>query len=173
MAVTDWQFRRWRRPDPPRPRPRPRAWQVLDALFGVSPLDAGFPGPEPSVTVKTSPSHTEGVPMDRRAFVTDSLGVAAGLALGSSDAVETAHIVALREGLHFLYTLDDAHGGGDVRSLAVRHLTRVRRVVNTSTCPETIGRQLQLLAGGPPSTAHGSTTTQANRTPRAATGARH
>ncbi|MFG3268495.1 hypothetical protein [Streptomyces bobili] len=85
--------------------------------------------------------------MDRRAFVTDSLGAAAGIALGSSDAVGTAHIVELREGLHSLYTLDDAYGGGDVRSLAVRHLRRVRRVVNTGTYPETIGRQLQLLAG--------------------------
>ncbi|MER5211964.1 hypothetical protein ABT063_15625 [Streptomyces sp. NPDC002838] len=53
----------------------------------------------------------------------------------------------LRDGLRSLYTLDDAYGGGDVRSLAVRHLRRVRRVVNTGRYPDTIGRQLQLLAG--------------------------
>ncbi|MCX5522983.1 hypothetical protein OG342_08925 [Streptomyces bobili] len=145
VAVTDRQFRRWRRPDPP--RPRPRAWRVLHAMFGVSPLDLGFPGPAPSATVETGPSRTEVMAVDRRAFVTDSLGAAAGLALGSGDAVGTTHIVELREGLRSLYTLDDAYGGGDVRSLAVRHLRRVRRVVNTGTYPETIGRQLQLLAG--------------------------
>jgi hypothetical protein len=145
VAVTDRQFRRWRRPDPP--RPRPRAWRVLHAMFGVSPLAMGFPGPEPSATVETSPRHAEGVNVDRRAFVADSLGVAASLAVGSADAVGTAHIVELREVLRSLYTLDDAYGGGDVRSLAVRHLRRVRRVINTSSYPDAIGRQLQLLAG--------------------------
>ncbi|MGK5529837.1 hypothetical protein [Streptomyces sp. URMC 129] len=53
----------------------------------------------------------------------------------------------LREGLRSLYALDDAYGGVDVRSLAVRHLSRVRRVINTTSCPESIARQLQLLAG--------------------------
>lgn len=145
IAVTDRQFRRWRQPNPP--RPRPRAWRVLHAMFGMSPLNLGFPGPEPSATVEAAPSRIEGVPVDRRAFVTDTVGAAAGLALGSSDAVGTAHILELREGLRSLYTLDDAYGGGDVRSLAVRHLSRVRRIVNTGSYPDTIGRQLQLLAG--------------------------
>ncbi|WP_234043111.1 hypothetical protein [Streptomyces marianii] len=116
-------------------------------MFGVSPLDLGFPGPEPSATVEASPSTMEEVNVDRRAFVADSLGAAASLAVGSSDAVGTAHILELSEGLRSLYTLDDAYGGGDVRSLAVRHLRRVRRVINTGSYPDTIGRQLQLLAG--------------------------
>ncbi|MEV4503798.1 hypothetical protein [Streptomyces klenkii] len=85
--------------------------------------------------------------MDRRSFVADSAGAAAGLALGSSNAVGSAHIAELREGLRSLYTLDDAYGGDAVRSLAVRHLRRIRRVINTGTYPDTIGRQLQLLAG--------------------------
>ncbi|MFD9256809.1 hypothetical protein [Streptomyces bottropensis] len=145
VTVTDRQFRRWRLPAPP--RPRPRAWRVLHAMFGTSPLNLGFPGPEPSATVETTPEFREGVSVDRRAFVTDSVGAVAGLALGTSEAVGTAHLVELREGLRSLYTLDDAYGGGDVRSLAVRHLTRVRRVINTGTYPDTIGRQLQLLSG--------------------------
>ena len=53
----------------------------------------------------------------------------------------------LRAGLRSLYQLDDAYGGDDVRSLAVRHLRRVRRVINTGKFPDTIGRQLHLLAG--------------------------
>ncbi len=144
VVVTDRQFRRWRQPAPP--RPRPRAWRVLHAMFGLSPMDLGFPGPEPSATVGAA-DRREVVAVDRRAFVADSIGAAAGLALGSPEAVGTAHIVELREGLHSLYTLDDAYGGGDVRSLAVRHLRRVRRVINTGSYPDTIGRQLQLLAG--------------------------
>ncbi|MET7937622.1 hypothetical protein [Streptomyces sp. NPDC005322] len=85
--------------------------------------------------------------MDRRTFVADSLGSAAGVALGSSDAVGTAHVVEFREGLRSLYSLDDAYGGNAIRSLTVRHLRRIRRVINTGTYPDTIGRQLQLLAG--------------------------
>ncbi|MFI0815100.1 hypothetical protein ACH4TX_04720 [Streptomyces sp. NPDC021098] len=145
VALTDRQFRRWRRPDPP--RPRPRAWRVLHAMFGVSPLDLGFPGPEPSATLDGLPGRYEGVNVERRAFVADSLGSAAGLALGSRDAVGTAHVVELREGLRSLYALDDAYGGDAIRSLAVRHLRRIRRIINIGTYPDTISRQLQLLAG--------------------------
>ena len=47
---------------------------------------------------------------------------------------------------------------------------RVRRVINTGSYPDTIGRQLQLLAGKPPSTARGGTTMPTSRTPPAATG---
>lgn len=148
VTVTDRQFRRWRAPNPP--RPRPRAWRVLHAMFGMSPLDLGFPGPEPDATVEALSVRSvrqEEAGVDRRAFVTGSLGAAAGMAVGASGAVGTAHVLELREGLRSLYTLDDAYGGGDVRSLAVRHLRRVRRVINTGTYPDTIGRRLQLLAG--------------------------
>ncbi|MFD9716807.1 hypothetical protein [Streptomyces sp. NPDC059076] len=53
----------------------------------------------------------------------------------------------LRAGLNSLFQLDDAYGGVDVLPLAVRHLRRIRRVINTATYPDTIGRQLQLLSG--------------------------
>jgi hypothetical protein len=95
--------------------------------------------------------------VDRRAFLHDSLGAAAAAGLpahvrplspaGASGAVGTTHLLELRAGLRSLFQLDDAYGGGDVRSLAVRHLRRVRRVINTGKYPETIGRQLQLLSG--------------------------
>ncbi|MFC5072933.1 hypothetical protein ACFPN0_15380 [Kitasatospora cinereorecta] len=96
--------------------------------------------------------------MDRRAFLSDATGVAAaamGLPAyvrplsppGDAGAVGTTHLLELRAGLRSLIQLDDAYGGGDVRSLAVRHLRRVRRVINTGKYPDTIGRQLQLLSG--------------------------
>ncbi|WP_229868824.1 hypothetical protein [Streptomyces inusitatus] len=95
--------------------------------------------------------------MDRRAFLTDTVGAAAGLGLpaherplsllGDTGAVGTTHLIELRSGLQALFQLDDAYGGGDVRSLAVRHLRRVRRVINSGHYPDTIGRQLQLLSG--------------------------
>ncbi|MFE3017741.1 hypothetical protein [Streptomyces sp. NPDC059256] len=95
--------------------------------------------------------------MDRRAFLTDSLGAAASVSLpahlrpltppGTSGSVGTTHLLELREGLHSLFQLDDAYGGAAVRSLALRHLRRVIRVIDTGTYPDTIGRQLKLLAG--------------------------
>ncbi|PWI20541.1 hypothetical protein DI272_18500 [Streptomyces sp. Act143] len=95
--------------------------------------------------------------MNRRAFMKDTVGVAAAAgipapadrttATGPKGAVGTAHVIELREGLRSLYQLDDAYGGGDVRSLARKHLKRIERIINTASYPETIGRQLQLLAG--------------------------
>ncbi|MFF7652837.1 hypothetical protein ACFZCY_23955 [Streptomyces sp. NPDC007983] len=145
VALTDRQFRRWRCPHPP--RPRPRAWRVLHAMFGVSPLELGFPGPEPSATLDGLPGRYEGVHVERRAFVADSVGSAAGLAMGSRGTVGTPHVVELREGLRSLFAFDNAHGGNSIRSLAARHLRRVRRIINTGTYPATIGRQLQHVAG--------------------------
>lgn len=115
-------------------------------MFGMSPLALGFPGPEPDARVEATGRQAV-VGVDRRAFVADALGTAAGLALVPSTAIGTLHITELREGLRSLYTLDDAYGGDTVRSLAVRHLRRVRRIINTGTYADTIGRQLQLLAG--------------------------
>jgi len=94
--------------------------------------------------------------VDRRLFLADSIGVAASaLPLhlrpasppGATGAVGTTQLLELRAGLNSLFDLDDAYGGGDVRSLAVRHLKRVRRIINTGKYPDTIGRQLQLLSG--------------------------
>ncbi|MFC4511862.1 hypothetical protein [Streptomyces ehimensis] len=146
VALTDRQLRRWRKPDPP--RPHPRSWRVLHAMFGMCPTALGFPGPVPGATVDAGRGQRrEGADVDRRAFVTDSLGATAGLALGSSHAVGSAHVVELRAGLRSLYDLDNAYGGDAVRSLAVRHLRRISRVINTGTYADAIGRQLQLLAG--------------------------
>lgn len=158
VTLTDRQVRRWRQPNPP--APRAKAWRTLHAMFGLCPAELGFPGPPPSVNVEVTPHPAlKGIPvaMDRRAFLADSVGVTAALGipahtrpmtpLGASGAVGTAHITELRAGLRSLFHLDDAYGGGDVRSLAVRHLRRVRRVINTRKYPDTIGRQLQLLAG--------------------------
>lgn len=95
--------------------------------------------------------------VERRTFLAESIGAAAAAGRPAhapkttstwrKGAIGTTHLLELREGLRSLYTLDDAYGGGDVRSLAVRHLRRVRRVINGSSYPDTIGRQLQLLAG--------------------------
>jgi hypothetical protein len=136
ITLTDRQFRRWRQPDPP--TPRPQAWRVLNAMFGISPTRLGF---------RTPPGNETITPVDRRQFVTDTLSTAASVALIPAGAVGTAHLLELRDALRSLYTLDDAYGGGDVQSLAVRHLRRVHRVINTGTYPDSIGRQLQLLAG--------------------------
>ncbi len=157
ITVTDRQFRRWRQPAPP--APRAQAWRVLNAMFGLSPKLLGFPGPPPGVTVALPPFTAQRgtSPMDRRGFLADSLGAAAAAGLpahtrpltpaGATGAVGTVHLLELREGLKSLFQLDNAYGGGDVRSLAVRHLRRVRRIINTRTYPDTIGRQLNLLAG--------------------------
>lgn len=155
-TVTPRHVRRWWRQVPP-PTPRAHAWRVIHALLGVDPIELGFLNCPPGATVGSAPLPAqEGTSVDRRAFIADSIGVATAAGLpatrrltppGRQGAVGLAHLVELREGLRSLYHLDNAYGGGDVRSLAVRHLCRVRRVINTCTYPETIGRQLQLLAG--------------------------
>lgn len=157
VTLTDRQARRWRQPNPP--APRRASWLVLHAMFGISPTELGFPGPPPGVTVGSAlllaPEGLTNV--ERRRFFKDGAGVVAAAALpghggpstppSHTGAVGTAHLLELREGLRSLYQLDDAFGGGDVRSLTLRHLRRVKRVMNTSNYPETIGRQLQLLVG--------------------------
>lgn len=157
VTLTDRQYRRWKQRNPP--APRTRAWRTLHAMFGVSPLELGFPGPPPGANVGSAalPAQKGSASVERRAFLGDSIGVVAGLGLpshprptsppGEVGAVGTTHLLELHAHLRSLFQLDDAFGGGDVRSLAVRHLRRVRRVINTGTYPDTIGRQLQLLAG--------------------------
>lgn len=157
VTLTDRQFRRWRQPLPP--TPRARAWRVLHAMFGTCPTELGFHDPPLGVTVGSaeSPSQRGDPGVNRRAFVADTFGAAAGMRLppqgrpvpgpGPSGVIGTSHLLELRAGLRGLFQLDNAFGGGDVRSLAVRHLRRVRRIINTSDFPDTIGRQLHLLAG--------------------------
>jgi hypothetical protein len=157
VTVTTRHVRRWMRETPP-PSPRARTWRVLHAMFGVDPVELGFHNPPPGATVRsTALLAQEGTDVHRRTFLADSIGATAAIGLPStaptstppsqSGAVGTAHLLELREGLRSLYHLDDAYGGGDVRSLAVKHLRRVRRVINTRQYPDTIGRQLRLLAG--------------------------
>ncbi|WP_159054275.1 hypothetical protein [Streptomyces sp. AS58] len=67
--------------------------------------------------------------------------------IGPKDALGTAHVFELREGLRSLYQLDDAYSRGDVRSLTRRHVTRIEQIIDTAHYSDTIGRQLQLLAG--------------------------
>ncbi|WP_026219685.1 hypothetical protein [Embleya scabrispora] len=156
VTLTDRQYRRWRQPDPP--APRARAWKTLHAMFAVCPSEIGFPGPPPGATVGSAPLPTrKGTGVDRRAFLSDSIGAAAAVGLpaqalsrspaGGTGAIGTTHLLELRAGLHVLFQLDAAYGGRDVRSLAVRHLSRVRRIINTGKYPDTIGRQLRLLSG--------------------------
>jgi tetratricopeptide (TPR) repeat protein len=156
-TVTERQFLRWRRPNPP--LPRPAAWRVLHAMFGVSPHLLGFPRQPQGATVGTGqfPGQRGEPPVKRRGFLADTAGVAAAAALpahirpltppGTSGAVGAVHLLELREGLRSLFQLDDAYGGDEVRSLAVKHLRRVKRILNTRSYPAGIGRQLQLLAG--------------------------
>jgi tetratricopeptide (TPR) repeat protein len=156
-TVTARQVRRWWRDVPP-PTPRARAWRVIHAMLGVNPVELGFPNPPPGVTVERAPLLAqEGSSVDRRAFLADSIGVVAATGLpepvahlspaGRQGAIGTTHLLELQEGLRSLYHLDDSYGGGDVRPLAVRHLHRIRRIINTSTYSDALGRQLQLLAG--------------------------
>ncbi|MFF0092645.1 hypothetical protein ACFYSF_22160 [Streptomyces canus] len=128
-------------------------------MFGFDPIELGFQNRPPGVTVGSAPLLAQEGPesVKRRAFMKDTVGVAvAGIpapaaerttATGPKGAVGTAHVIELREGLRSLYQLDDAYGGGDVRSLARKHLKRIERIINTTSYPDTIGRQLQLLAG--------------------------
>ncbi len=151
VTLTARQFRRWCLPDPP--RPRPRAWRVLHAMFGINPIELGFPSAaygEISPCTFLIADMTEETDVNRRAFVTTTVGAAAGAALGSLTPPQTVgipHLQELRAGLRSLQALGDAHGGSDVRPLAVRHLNRIRRIIETSRYPDSIGRRLRLLAG--------------------------
>jgi tetratricopeptide (TPR) repeat protein len=158
VCVTARQFQRWRMHSPPCPR-QPHL-RVLHALFGISPDQMGFPIPEHGAQHQ-APAHWDSRSLnnvERRQFF--AIGAAAGAAaagvlpgsgplpsLPAGGPVGSGHVPELRRALADLYALDDTYGGGDVRPLAVRLLRRIRRVINTGTYPDTIGRQLQLAAG--------------------------
>ncbi|WP_079408560.1 hypothetical protein [Streptomyces sp. 3211] len=63
---------------------------------------------------------------------------------GPRVGIET--IADLRSGLASLYGLDDRFGGATVGPLAA-HLSRIQRLIDTGSYPETIGRQLRLISG--------------------------
>jgi transcriptional regulator with XRE-family HTH domain len=92
-------------------------------------------------------------PLDRRAFLsaavaTTALPVLPALPAGKlGERVGPEHVGQLRTSVAALDALDDAYGGDEVRTLALRHLARVRRLVNGADYGETIGMQLQEVAG--------------------------
>jgi hypothetical protein len=144
VELTVRQLQRWRKPEPP--RPRRAAWRVLHFMFGIDPTDLGFPAPPRGAKGYSTPRGA----IDRRVVLGSAVGAAAGVigtTFAADNAVGTAHLMELREGLRSLFSLDDAYGSADVRPLAVRHLARVRRVINTGTYSDSVGRQLHLLAG--------------------------
>lgn len=157
------QFQRWREPEPPCPQPGRQ--RVLEAMLGVPLEQAGFTVPEHrrnavftlplTEPVLSTPETTDDV--NRRAFLALSGGaaLAAAAPLAHPDDSRPAdrprlgsvEIADLRSGLAALYGLDDRFGGTTVGPLASAHLSRVERLIATADYPETIGRQLRLIAG--------------------------
>lgn len=161
--VTDRQVRRWRAPHPPCPQPGRQ--RVLEAMLGVPLEQAGFRVPDHRRNPLTAPvSVLDPIPelrerpdpMNRRTVLAAAGGVALGVAgIGAAvpaaayDAprIGTDAVTDLRRGLASLYGLDDRFGGATVGPLAAAHLSRVRRLIDTGSYPETIGRQLRLISG--------------------------
>ncbi|MDD9383098.1 hypothetical protein M8Z33_41930 [Streptomyces sp. ZAF1911] len=160
--VTDRQVRRWRAPNPPCPQPGRQ--RVLEAMLGVPLEQAGFRVPDHRRNPLTAPvsvldpipelrERTD--PMKRRTVLAAAGGVALGAAgIGAAPAsaydaprIGTDAVTDLRRGLASLYGLDDRFGGATVGPLAAAHLSRVRRLIDTGSYPETIGRQLRLICG--------------------------
>lgn len=170
VTVTARQFHRWRADNPP--CPRLASLRVLHALLGVPPEEMGFPIPDhrqvtdamsghagPTLSTSAGDVLRDGDgPVRRREFFSTSarlgaatLGLAGTPALAESASVDgavgLAQVRELRRILLSLYALDDAYGADDVLVLGVRHLRRVRRVIDTGSYPDGIGRQLRLVAG--------------------------
>ncbi|MGP3636868.1 hypothetical protein ACTU45_26520 [Streptomyces sp. 24-1644] len=160
--VTDRQVRRWRAPSPPCPQPGRQ--RVLEAMLGIPLEQAGFRVPEhrrnpvtvPVPVLDPIPELRERPdPMERRTLLAAAGGAALGVAgIGAAPAtaydgprVGTNTVTDLRAGLASLYGLDDRFGGDTVGPLAAAHLSRVRRLIDTGSYPETIGRQLRLISG--------------------------
>ncbi|WP_327267134.1 hypothetical protein OG444_40085 (plasmid) [Streptomyces sp. NBC_01232] len=161
--VTDRQIRRWRAPEPPCPQPGRQ--RVLEAMLGVPLEQAGFRVPEHRRNAVTAPvAVLDPIPelrertdlmQDRRTILAAAGGIALG-ATGIGAAPATAYdaprigtdtVTDLRRGLASLYGLDDRFGGATVGPLAAAHLSRVRRLIDTGSYPETISRQLRLISG--------------------------
>ncbi|MBT2545629.1 hypothetical protein J7E99_34325 [Streptomyces sp. ISL-44] len=165
--LSDRQVRNWRSPRPPCPRPGRQ--RVLEAMLGVSLEQAGFDVPMHRrytvtplpLTAPASALPEESLdPVHRRAFLNASSGAVIGAAFPPSSAATrdraglsdrprlgTDAVADLRTGLASLYGLDDRFGGATVGPLAAAHLARVERLIGTGSYPETIGRQLRLIAG--------------------------
>ncbi|MFI8504946.1 hypothetical protein ACIGFK_41540 [Streptomyces sp. NPDC085524] len=93
--------------------------------------------------------------MERRSLLAAAGGAALGVtgmvaspaAAFDGPRVGTDTVTDLRQGLASLYGLDDRFGGATVGPLACAHLSRIRRLIDTGSYPETIGRQLRLISG--------------------------
>ncbi|MFG3001476.1 hypothetical protein [Streptomyces sp. NPDC048340] len=161
--VTDRQVRRWRAPSPPCPQPGRQ--RVLEAMLGIPLEQAGFRVPEhrrnpvtvPVPVLDPIPELRERRPdsMERRTVLA-AVGGAALAVTGIGAPAATAYdgprvgtdtVTDLRQGLSALYGLDDRFGGNTVGPLAAAHHTRIRRLIDTGSYPETIGRQLRLISG--------------------------
>ncbi|MFB7467083.1 hypothetical protein ACFCZ1_26910 [Streptomyces sp. NPDC056224] len=161
--VTDRQVRRWRAPYPPCPHPGRQ--RVLEAMLGVPLEQCGFRVPPHRRNPVTAPVpvldpipelRERADPVERRNLLAAAGGAALGIA-GIGAAVPAAAfdglrvgtdtVTDLRSGLASLYGLDDRFGGATVGPLAAAHLSRVQRLIDTGSYPETIGRQLRLISG--------------------------
>jgi len=165
--LTDRQVRRWRAPAPPCPQPGRQ--RVLEALFGLPLERLGFAVPPnrrnpvrtalPLPAADAAPLEGSPDPVNRRAFMNAAGGAALSAAVPthlrgddpraarSGLRIGTDAVTDLRTGLADLYGLDDRYGGDAVGPLAAAHLARVERLIRTGIYPETIGRQLRLIAG--------------------------
>ncbi|MFI9741592.1 hypothetical protein [Streptomyces sp. NPDC052494] len=165
--ITDRQVRRWRAPNPPCPQPARQ--RVLEAMF-TKPLEQlGFdvpPARRNAVTAvlalaapDSAPLQESLDPVNRRTFLNVTGGAVLSVAAPSrvgpdeprsarpGERIGTSAVTDLRTGLAQLYGLDDRFGGATVGPLAAAHLARVERLIRTADYPDTIGRQLRLIAG--------------------------
>ncbi|MFE2327488.1 hypothetical protein ACFXD5_26795 [Streptomyces sp. NPDC059385] len=93
--------------------------------------------------------------MDRRTLLAAAGGVAlsvAGMAAAQATAFDKPHVGAdtvtdLQAGLASPYGLDTASAGSTVGPIASAHLSRIRRLIDTGSYPDMIGRQLRLISG--------------------------
>lgn len=157
------QVRRWRADKPPCPHPGRQ--RVVEAMFGKPLEQLGFDVPphrRNPVTAALQLPAADAAPLEgpnedvnRRTFMqatsAAALGAAVPSGLGGPDPhasrVGTDAVTTLRDDLARLYGLDDRYGGEMVGPLARAHLARVERLMDTGSYPETIGRQLRLIAG--------------------------
>ncbi len=156
LSVSVRQVRRWESASPPWPGDDTR--RVLNAMFSA-PVDAlGFApppylAPAPTTAAESEPETDD---VNRRTFVTGTLAATApGVFAPLPSSVDTKlgprvgpeHIAQLHTSLAGLDAIDDAHGGSEVRTIAVRHLARVRRLINTGSYDDPVGHELQWMAG--------------------------
>lgn len=153
VGVSVRQIRRWESRVPPWPKPLMR--RVLVSLFGLEPDRLGFSAP----TLVVSDEGGAASAVNRRRFVAEVAAVTGARALPEFPAgpagaqgspvsrLGTEHVAQLWDNMAALDQLDDAYGGAEVRTLALRHLARVRRLINSAAYSPGVGLELQGVAG--------------------------